>query len=96
MAVKHDYTALLKKSLQEAAQIRNAEKPARVTVLEVINATTARQSMKLSRAKFAHLIGVSERTLENWEQGRSKPTGAARALLKVAIKKPTAVFEALR
>ena len=96
MVVKPDYTALLKESLQEAAQMRSGEKPARVTVLEVQDVTKARQSMNLSRAKFAHLIGISERTLENWEQGRSKPTGAARALLKVAIKKPKIVFEALR
>ena len=46
--------------------------------------------------EFAKLLGVSERTLENWEQGRSKPSGAARSLLHIAARNPKAVLEALR
>jgi putative transcriptional regulator len=96
MAVKRDYTALLKESLLEAAEIRlGTTKASRVTVREVLDVTQVRKSMKLTRAKFAGLIGVSERTLENWEQGRSKPTGAARSLLRVASRKPEIVFEVL-
>lgn len=40
----------------------------------------------MSQQEFAHLLGVSERTLQHWEQGRREPTGAARMLLKVATK----------
>lgn len=97
MAVKTDYTALIKQSIAEAAEIRQGmTQNARVTVLEVVDVVKVRQSMKLTRAKFASLIGVSERTLESWEQGRSKPTGAARSLLRVASRQPQVVFESLR
>jgi len=41
------------------------------------------------------MIGVSVGTLQNWEQGRRKPEGPARALLQVAAKNPKAVIEAL-
>jgi putative transcriptional regulator len=97
MAVKTNYTALIKQSVLEAAEIRQSmTKNARVTVLEVVDVIKVRQSMNLTRAKFASLIGVSERTLESWEQGRSKPTGAARSLLRVASRQPKIVFESLR
>lgn len=42
-----------------------------------------REKTGLSQARFAMLIGVSKRTLENWEQGRRYPTGPARALLRI-------------
>jgi putative transcriptional regulator len=41
------------------------------------------------------MIGVSTSTLQNWEQGRRKPDGPAKALLKVASQNPEAVLEAL-
>ena len=56
---------------------------------------SARARTGLSQAQFARILGVSKRTLEGWEQGRHKPTGAARALLKVALKRPDALLEAL-
>jgi putative transcriptional regulator len=43
-----------------------------------------RAETKLSQARFAHLLGVSVRTLQDWEQGRRAPSGAARALLLIA------------
>ena len=48
-----------------------------------------------TQSEFALLIGVSVSTLQNWEQGRRKPEGPARALLKVASKNPDAVCKAL-
>jgi putative transcriptional regulator len=42
----------------------------------------------MTQQEFAHLLGVSPRTLQDWEQGRREPTGAARTLLKVAVKHP--------
>jgi len=47
-------------------------------------ATLARQEARMSQAKFADMLGVSARTLQQWEQGRREPTGAARVLLEVA------------
>ncbi len=49
----------------------------------------------LAQAEFARLIGVSVRTLQNWEQGHRKPTGAAAALLRAVSANPKAVIEAL-
>jgi putative transcriptional regulator len=47
----------------------------------------------LSQSRFAELLGVSVRTLQDWEQGRRAPSGAARTLLLVADKNPTALLE---
>jgi putative transcriptional regulator len=47
----------------------------------------------LSQARFAQLLGVSVRTLQDWEQGRRAPSGAARTLLIVASKHPKALLE---
>lgn len=49
----------------------------------------AREKSGLSQAKFAELLGVSVRTVQDWEQGRREPNAAARTLLKVAELHPT-------
>lgn len=51
----------------------------------------ARACSGLSQAEFAQALGVSKRTLENWEQGRAEPTGAARQLLRLAARFPDTV-----
>jgi putative transcriptional regulator len=48
----------------------------------------ARLTTRLSQSQFAALMGVSPRTLQDWEQGRREPTGAARTLLRVAATHP--------
>jgi putative transcriptional regulator len=48
-----------------------------------------------SQDDFARIIAVSLATLQNWEQGRRRPDGPARALLKVAAENPKAVADAL-
>ncbi len=58
------------------------------------NVTSTRTKLNLSQSKFAALLGISVKTLHNWEQGRRKPTGAARILLRVAALHPEAVLEA--
>ncbi len=52
-----------------------------------------RTKLRLSQNKFAQLLGISVKTLHNWEQGRRKPTGAARVLLRVASRHPEVVLE---
>lgn len=47
-----------------------------------------RTKLKLSQAAFAGLMGVSVRTIQDWEQGRRKPSGPAVALLRIAEQKP--------
>lgn len=57
-------------------------------------AVEARRKLGLSQTDFARLLGISVRTLHNWEQGWRKPTGAARVLLKLAAMNPQAVLKA--
>ena len=53
----------------------------------------ARQKSGLSQAQFATLMGVSLRTLQEWEQGRRNPSGAAKTLLRVAEAHPEVLRE---
>jgi putative transcriptional regulator len=83
-------------SLKEGGAIlRGKKKPARSTTLEWPDARTIREKLGLSQIQFATLIGISPRTLQNWEQGHRRPEGTARALLRVAESHPQAVLEAL-
>ncbi len=54
-----------------------------------------RLKMGMTQNKFATLIGVSKRTIENWEQGRRHPTGPARALLKIVASDPEKAIRTL-
>lgn len=56
--------------------------------VEVTEAAEARSKTGLSQPRFAQLLGVSVRTLQEWEQGRRTPSGAARALLHIAALRP--------
>ncbi len=51
-----------------------------------------RERLGLSQSAFAALLGVSTRTLQDWERGRRQPTGAARSLLRVAARHPEALL----
>jgi len=62
-------------------------------VMNVPSVATIRERTGLSQAKFSALLGVSVRTLQEWEQGRRAPSGAARTLLMVAAKNPRALLE---
>ncbi|MFN0318282.1 MAG: helix-turn-helix domain-containing protein [Burkholderiales bacterium] len=73
--------------LASVKQMRRG-RAARVTKIKLSAAAEARASVGLSQQAFAQLLGVSPRTLQDWEQGRREPTGAARTLLKVAVKHP--------
>jgi putative transcriptional regulator len=73
--------------LESVKQMRRGQ-AARVTKVKLTEAAEARASIGMSQQEFAELLGVSARTLQDWEQGRREPTGAARMLLKVASKHP--------
>jgi putative transcriptional regulator len=62
-------------------------------VLNVPPVAEIRQKTGLSQSKFASLLGVSVRTLQDWEQGRRAPSGAARTLLLIAHKNPMVLLE---
>ena len=63
--------------------------------VEITQAADARSKTGLSQAKFAELLGVSIRTLQEWEQGRRSPSGAARSLLHIAAIRPDDFREVL-
>ena len=73
--------------LESVKQMRRG-KTARVTKVKVPDAAEARARVGLSQQAFALLLGVSARTLQDWEQGRRQPTGAAKTLLRVAVSHP--------
>ena len=64
--------------------------------VQVSQATQARLKLGMSQTEFASMLGVSARTLQDWEQGRRQPSGAAKALLKVATASPNVVRKALK
>lgn len=53
-----------------------------------------RRKLELSQTEFAHLLGISVRTLHQWEQGRRAPSGAAGVLIRIAAEYPKIVLEA--
>ena len=91
-----DFEDLKQSVLDMKAHMRGEQvEGVRTTQVAVPDPAQVRQSMGLSQAQFAVLLGISVRTLQNWEQGRRQPEGPARALLKVALENPSAVAEAL-
>ena len=82
------------KLLQSVREMK-AKTFARVTKIEVNEVVEARQSTGLSQAEFASALSISKRTLQEWEQGRRSPSGAAQALIRIARRHPEVVREAL-
>ena len=86
----------LTRSLRQAGEIRRGERQTgRVFDLGPVDIKAIRKKLHRSQTEFATMIGVSVATLRNWEQGRRRPDGPARALLTVAERNPKAVAEAL-
>lgn len=86
------FAELLESIKQGGAILRGEKKPSRVFEFEQPDVRSIRGRYGLSQAKFAGMLGISVSTLRNWEQGRRKPEGAARVLLRVAAKYPDAIL----
>lgn len=71
-----------------------AGKAGRAHRIPLSKVTQARARSGLSQSQFARALGVSARTLQDWEQGRRKPSGAAKALLTIAARHPEVIREA--
>jgi putative transcriptional regulator len=85
------------RSVRDAGKIRRGEaKASRSFEFRPDDVRQLRKDLGLSQSEFAMLIGVSVSTLQNWEQGRRRPEGPARALLRVVRTHPEAVLEALQ
>jgi putative transcriptional regulator len=83
-------------SIRQAGEIRRGErKPSRAYTVRDPDPKAIRERLGLSQSRFAAIIGVSVRTLQNWEQGRREPEGPAKALLRVVDRDPEAVLQAL-
>ena len=83
-------------SIGQARKIHAGKlKAGRVAKFNPVMVRNIRLKLHASQATFAHMIGVSIDTLQNWEQGRRRPEGPALALLKVAEINPRAVIKAL-
>jgi putative transcriptional regulator len=92
---KEDFENLVE-SVRQAGRIRRGEEqPSRVVEFAPVDVKAIRQRLGKSQSEFACMIGVSVSTLQNWEQGRRRPEGPARALLRVAAANPEAVAAAL-
>jgi putative transcriptional regulator len=87
-----DIEAFKRDLLESVRQMRRG-KATRVTKVRVPQAAEARSRVGLSQQDFARLLGVSARTLQDWEQGRREPTGAAKTLLRVAVSHPEILLE---
>lgn len=70
-------------------------KSARVTQVTPNAVAAARLKTGLSQMQFAKALHISARTLQEWEQGRRQPSGAAQALIQIAFKHPEVITEAL-
>lgn len=81
--------------LLQSVREMKAGRYGRVTQVEVNEVVEARQGTGLSQAEFASALSISKRTLQEWEQGRRSPSGAAQALIRIARKHPKIVREAL-
>jgi len=73
--------------------IRELKRGEHGRVINVPSVAVIRERTGLSQSRFAQLLGVSVRTLQEWEQGRRAPSGAARTLLEIARKNPKALVE---
>ena len=82
------------KGLEEAVAVAKG-KIAPVKVHADVDVAKIRARLKLSQSEFADLLDVSMRVVQDWEQRRKTPSGAARSLLKIAQKEPAAVRRAL-
>lgn len=83
-------------SIKEAGLIKKRrKKPSRIFEWNDVDIKAIRKRFSISQSTFATMIGVSTRTLQNWEQGRRHPMGPAKALLRVVAKYPKVVMETL-
>ena len=94
--MKKDHFEKLVASIKEAGEIKVGRKaPNRRYEIKPPEIKTVREKLNVSQNDFALMIGVSVRTLQNWEQGRRTPEGPAKVLLRIASRNPSAVLDAL-
>lgn len=95
--MKKDLFDELVASVREGGAILRGEAaPSRTFVSEGLDVRRIRSQYKLSQREFSALLGISVKTLRNWEQGRRMPGGPARVLLLVVARHPEAVWDVVK
>lgn len=89
------FEELLGSVREGGAILRGQKKAARQFVVEAATVRAIRERTSLSQPEFAELIGVSVKTLQNWEQHRRRPTGPAAALLRIIASEPKMAVRAI-
>jgi putative transcriptional regulator len=89
------YTQLYESVKQMDRIAQGKRKPSRIHEFDETDVKAVRKKTGLSQSQFALLIGVKLKTLQNWEQGRRRPVGPARALLKIMQTNPEGAIKAL-
>ncbi len=87
--------AELGEKLLQSVQEMKAGKVARTTSITLNEVAAARRKTGLSQSQFARALNISPRTLQEWEQGRRQPSGAAQALIQIAFRHPDVITESL-
>ena len=83
-------------SIREGGAILRGQKgPSRRFVVDAAGVRAVRKRTSLSQSEFADLIGVSVKTLQNWEQDRRRPTGPAAVLLRIIDREPRLAVSAI-
>lgn len=90
-----DFQKLVESVKQMGSIMQGKSIPHRRTVLTTVDVKALRERLGLTQNQFSGMIGVSIKTLQNWEQGRREPEGPAKALLRVVEMEPQAVMNAL-
>ena len=95
--MKDELFAELVASVHEGGAILRGDQPAsRMFTIHPLEIKNIRDGFGLTQEQFAALLGISVRTLRNWEQGRRVPEGPARVLLQVAAKHPEALVDVVQ
>ena len=89
------FDELLQSVKESGAILRGENKTARRIVFRSRKVRLIREKTSLSQSEFARLIGVSVKTIQNWEQDRHRPTGPAVALLRIIAHEPKLAVEAI-
>ena len=95
--MKDELFAELVASVKEGGKILRGEKEAaRAFPFDRLDIKRIREKYDLTQEQFAAMLGISVRTLRNWEQGRRVPEGPAMVLLRVADQNPQAILDSIR
>ena len=91
---KRDAKRNLGAELLESVRQMKSGRVGKIHQVEIPPVVSARMKSGLTQSEFAKLLGVSVRTLQDWEQGRREPSGAARTLIAIAERRPEVLREA--